>query len=102
MLDIKNSPLGAGGICYNITIKIGREIEEEWMKWQTQEHIPDIMLTGLFDDYKFFKLLEQDDREGITYVLQYFSSSIENYRKYIRLFAPALREKALAKWGDRF
>jgi len=89
-------------ICYNITIKIDPQIEEEWIKWQKEEHIPEIMSTDLFNDHKFFKLLDQDEREGLTYVVQYFSSSIEQYMEYIRQFAPLLREKALAKWGDRF
>ena len=89
-------------ICYNITIKIIPQIETEWIEWQKHEHIPEIMSTGLFTEYKFFKLLEQDESEGLTYVLQYFSSSIENYQKYISAFAPLLREKALTKWGDRF
>jgi len=89
-------------ICYNITIKIDPQIEEEWIKWQKEEHIPEIMSTDLFNDHKFFKLLDQDEREGLTYVVQYFSSSIEQYMEYIRQCAPLLREKALAKWGDRF
>jgi len=102
MFDIKNSPLGVGGICYNITIKINPQIEQEWITWQKEEHIPDIMSTELFNEYKFFKLLDQDESEGITYAVQYFSSSIEHYKKYIQQFAPLLRGKALAKWGDRF
>ena len=89
-------------IVYNITMKVIPEIEAEWIAWQNQEHIPDIMATQLFSDYKFFKLLEQDDKEGITYVIQYFTSSIENYTRYINEFAPALREKAYEKWGNQF
>ncbi len=89
-------------IAYNITIKILPAIETDWIKWQKDEHIPDVMGTGLFDDYKFFRLLEQDETEGITYVIQYFSSSKENYDKYIEESAPLLRKKALAKWGNQF
>ena len=87
---------------YNITIKIDPEIEPAWVQWQKTEHIPEIMSTGLFNDYKFFRLLDQDERDGITYVLQYFTSSMENYKKYISEFAPGLRDKGLEKWGDRF
>jgi len=89
-------------ICYNITIKIDPQIEKEWIQWQKNEHIPEVMATALFSEYKFFKLLDQDETEGSTYVVQYFSSSMENYEKYIQQFAPVLREKVLAKWGDRF
>jgi hypothetical protein len=49
-----------------------------------------------------FRLLEQDDTEGLTFVIQYFSPSLENYYRYIEEFAPVLRKKALDKWGARF
>lgn len=89
-------------IVYNITMKVDPTIEKEWIEWQRQEHIPEIMATGLFTENKFFHLLEQDDKDGITYVIQYFTTSIENYKQYIKKFAPSLREKALKKWGDKF
>ena len=87
---------------YNITIKIAPEIETDWIEWQKQEHIPAIMATGLFREYKFYRLLEHDEKDGITYVIQYFASSREDYNRYIEEKAPLLREKALARWGNKF
>ena len=89
-------------IVYNITIKIIPSIEQEWISWQKEEHIPEIMATGLFREYKFFRLLEQDETDGITYVLQYFTPDAGNYDRYIKKFAPLLREKAIKKWGEKF
>jgi len=89
-------------VVYNITIKIDATIEQEWIKWQKDEHIPDVMSSGLFDEYKFFRLLEQDETADVTYVVQYFASSLENYKNYIENFAPLLREKAFGKWGKQF
>ena len=96
------SPLGDGGIVYNTTIKIGPQIEKEWIDWEKNEHIPEVMATGLFSDHKFFRLLEQDETEGVTYVIQYFSSSLEHYKRYIDEFAKLLDEKSFAKWSDQF
>jgi hypothetical protein len=96
------SPSGDGGIVYNTTIKIDPLIEKEWVDWQKNEHIPELMATGLFSDCKFFRLLEQDETEGITYVIQYFSSSIDNYKKYIDEFATLLNERSFAKWGEQY
>ena len=87
---------------YNITIKINNAILHDWMKWQTEEHIPAIMATKLFAGYTIFRLLEQDDSDGATYVFQYHTASKNNYLQYIREYAPALREKAIKKWGDGF
>jgi hypothetical protein len=89
-------------IVYNTTVKIAPQIEEAWVDWQKNEHIPEVMATGLFGDYKFFHLLEQDEAEGITYVIQYFSPTIEHYKKYIEDFATLLGEKNFARWRDQF
>jgi len=89
-------------IVYNITIKILPAVETEWLQWQKQEHIPEVMASGQFTEYKFYRLLEQNEPDGITYVVQYFASSIDHYNTYINEFAPALRQKALEKWGNKF
>ena len=89
-------------IVYNITIKIAPAIEEEWVNWQKDEHIPDVMSSGQFTENKFYRLLEQNETDGITYVVQYFASSLENYNQYINDRALQLRQKALDKWGNQF
>lgn len=89
-------------IVYNITIQIDPQIEQEWLHWQHHEHIPDIMATGLFTEWKMFHLLGQDETEGITYVIQYFTATLEHYERYLQNHAPLLRKKALQRWGDRF
>ena len=49
-----------------------------------------------------FRLLEQDDEEGITYVTQFHCKGLEDCQRYLREFAPRLRQEAFDKWGDRF
>ena len=87
---------------YNTTIKVDNNIEEEWLQWQKEIHIPEILATGFFYDHRFFKLLEQDESEGKTYVIQYFSLEKKHYEEYIHHYAPSLREKAFQKWGNQF
>jgi Domain of unknown function (DUF4286) len=89
-------------IAYNITYKILPVIETAWVAWLQQEHIPGVMASGQFTEYKFFRLLEQDEADGITYIVQYFASSLERYHAYIEKTAPLFRQKALDRWGDKF
>ncbi|MBA2248603.1 MAG: DUF4286 family protein [Chitinophagaceae bacterium] len=89
-------------IVYNITVKVENEISAEWVQWQLTEHIPEIMATGLFTNHQFFKLLDQDSEDGVTYVSQYFTNSRNNYDAYIKNFSGELRNKAINKWGNRF
>ena len=87
---------------YNITMKVDNTIEEEWILWQKEIHIPEIMSTDYFYDHRFFKLLEQDEDEGKTYVIQYFALEKKDYEDYIHHHAQVLREKAFLKWGNQF
>lgn len=87
---------------YNITIKIDAAIESDWLPWQKNEHIPEVMDTGLFTEYKFFRLLDHDDSDGPTYIVQFFANRRADYDRYIEQYAGKLRNKVLAKWGDGF
>ncbi|GAA0532350.1 DUF4286 family protein [Chitinophaga japonensis] len=89
-------------IIYNVTTKITPDIHESWLQWMKEAHIPEIMATGLFHDYRICRLLEQDDEEGPTYVAQYFTDSLENYHTYLQEHAPLLRQKSYTQFGDRF
>jgi len=89
-------------IVYNVTVKVNWNILEDWLTWELDEDIPAVLATGLFYDYKFFRLLEQDETEGPTFVVQYFTGSLENYEKYMVESAPVRQESGRNKWGDGF
>jgi hypothetical protein len=86
-------------IVFNITMKIDKDIHDAWLRWQKEEHGPETMACGSFTGYKFFRLLEQDETDGITYVLQYFSNDYDDYKKYINEFHLILQQKEFSKWG---
>ena len=89
-------------IVYNSTIKVRWEILEGWLAWQLEEQIPAVLGTSLFDDHRFYRLLEQEEEEGPTFVVQYFTSSLERYQRFMIEFAPALQQEGWDKWGDGF
>jgi hypothetical protein len=88
-------------IIYNVTTKVELQIEDEWLQWMTKEHIPEVLQTGCFTDYKILRILDIDDTEGPTFAVQYFASSREDYEHYLTHHAPALRNKSVLKWRDR-
>ncbi|MBS1662938.1 MAG: DUF4286 family protein [Bacteroidetes bacterium] len=89
-------------IVYNITTKVRWEILEAWLEWQLEEQIPAILATGMFDKHQLYRLLEQDEEEGPTFVIQFFTSSLDSYQQFVIEFAPALQQAGWEKWGDRF
>lgn len=87
---------------YNITTKITHQIQEDWVQWMQETHIPEIMQTGCFTEFHFLQLLETDDAEGPTYAIQLYAATKVNYDDYLTHFAPSLREKAFTTWGNQF
>jgi transposase len=89
-------------IIYNVTVKVDNDIAQDWVQWMKEEHMPELMTTGLFVDYRLCRLLEQDETEGITYTAQYFCDGMEHYNTYISEHAPQMREKGFARFGNKF
>jgi hypothetical protein len=89
-------------IIYNVTVKVHPKIAADWVRWMKEEHMPDLLRTGLFIESRLCRLLEQDETDGITYSAQYMCDSLDDYHDYIRKHAPLMREKGLKKFGDQF
>ena len=87
---------------YNIATKVDNDIKDEWLRWQKKVHIPDVMSTGLFYDHGFFKLLEQDQSDGKTFLINFFSESKSLYESYINHHSQRFTEKILHKWRGKF
>ncbi|MCB0698211.1 MAG: DUF4286 family protein [Chitinophagales bacterium] len=89
-------------IIYNVTIKVNKDAADEWVRWMNDEHMPELMETGLFTDSKLFRLLDMDESDGITYAAQYHCATMDEYNKYISDHAATMREKGLNRFKDKF
>ena len=89
-------------IIYNVTVKVTHAIAADWVRWMKEEHMQQLIDTGLFYDSRLCKLLELDEADGLTYVAQYFCDSTEDYQDYIKKYAPTLRDRSFQKFGDQF
>ncbi|MGN6401977.1 MAG: DUF4286 family protein [Flavisolibacter sp.] len=92
----------AGGIIYNITTKVEATIANAWLQWLLDEHIPEILATKCFTNYKVVRLLEVDDSEGPTYAVQYHAESKADYNRYTEKHAATMRQKTFDRWGQQF
>lgn len=89
-------------ILYNVTVNIDPSIHEEWMLWMKEKHIPDVMNTKMFVDYKMLKVLHNDPEEGLTYCLQYYARNMQDFENYRDNFAPALQEEYKKRFEGKF
>jgi len=89
-------------IIYNVTTQVDKAIAADWLTWLQEVHVPDVMATNCFTEFRIVRLLEVDESEGPTYATQYFAASKSDYNRYIEIYATALRQQSLNKWGDNF
>ena len=89
-------------IIYNVTVKVDNSIAGEWVKWMKEEHLADVVNTGCFFDSRLCYLLEQDEKEGKTYVAQYFCENMEQYNTYISEHAQKMRDEGFKRFGNKF
>jgi len=66
-----------------------------------EQHIPDVMASGCFDESRLVRLLEIDEEDGPTYAAQYHTTDYDRYQQYISVFAPAMRKSVTDNWGDQ-
>ena len=78
-------------VLYNITVNVQHDVEEEWITWMQAHHIPDVMGTGFFKEYRFYRLLLEDQSGGTNYSLQFFAEEMKDINQYLEVHAPALR-----------
>ena len=88
-------------IVYNVTVKIEKDVHDEWLKWMKEIHIPDVLNTNLFEDNKMMKVLV-DEEDGVTYSIQYRTTSWEKLDEYQKKHAPKLQQAHSKKYEGKF
>lgn len=88
-------------LLYNVTVGIDKDKEQEWLDYMMNKHIRDVMNTGLFVQFKLYKVLHDQEDGTISYSVQYFANSIEDVQQYLEVFAPVLIEEHRKKFVNR-
>jgi len=87
-------------IIYNVTVNVEHDVHDEWLDWMKKKHIPDVMKTGLFTEYKLCKVLVEEE-SGTTYSFQYFCKTMEDYETYKMHHAARLQKDVVEKYANK-
>lgn len=88
-------------IIYNVTVKLEKNIHEEWLHWMKFKHIPDVMATGYFLENNIYKILV-DEEDGVSYSVQYSCANMQDLHEYQSKHAPALQKEHIDKFRNQF
>lgn len=89
-------------VVYNVTVKVDWDVHNDWLTWMQDKHIPEVLNTGQFTDYRIFKLMSLDETDGVTYAIQYFCDSMEHYLTYQREYASGLQKEHQERYKNKF
>ncbi|MGB0868691.1 MAG: DUF4286 family protein [Flavobacteriales bacterium] len=88
-------------LIYNVTVNISDTKHEEWVLWMLETHIPDVMKTGKFLDYRFCEVVS-DDPEGTTYSIQYSCENRAILDEYLMNHSPELQKEHKEKFEGHY
>ena len=88
-------------ILYNVTVKVEKEIAEEWLRWMQETHVPAVMATGRFTEYKLCRILHEEE-DGLTFAVQYFSPDMATFHQFYLEDSPRLQKAHKDRFGERY
>ena len=89
-------------ILYNVTVKIETAIHQDWLQWMKNVHIPEVMQTGIFTENRICRILGEDEKEGVTYAVQYLCPDLTAFQRYQQEFAARLQADHRERYHDRY
>ena len=87
-------------IIYSVEICVTKEVFKSWYNWMNKKHIPDIMRTNLFVEFKFYKNFENNVHK--SYIIQYTLKSFEQYKKYQKKYQKKFQTQHSTKFKNEF
>jgi len=87
---------------YNVTINIDVDLEEQWLDWMQQKHIPAMLETGKFSEAKLSQVMVEEEMGGITYSVQYTTDSKQTLDKYYEENAEKMRDEGAQLFKGKF
>lgn len=89
-------------IIYNVTCNVETDIAEDWLHWMKTIHIPEVMQTGLFIEFKIARILNNQSGDiGVNYAIQYHANTLDDYETYREKHAPELQKKTFERYGEK-
>lgn len=88
-------------IIYNVTVGVDKSIVADWLQWMKESHIPEVMKTGMFVQYRILRVISHDDPHSESYAIQYSAATLEHVNQYVAQFAPKLRQDVQERYGDK-
>ena len=85
-------------VLYNVTVSVSPEKSGDWLHYMRSQHIPEVMATGAFRDWKICRI-HAEEEGGESYSVQYVAHDGRTLEHYLVHHAPALQADHAKHFG---
>lgn len=89
-------------LLYNVTVKVDRKIQVDWLQWMRSSHIPKMMRLGEFAGHRICRLLGTDESDGYTYAIQYLCTEIPAFQHFQIEHEANMEVEMMQKFPNQF
>jgi hypothetical protein len=69
-------------IISNITYSIDKTLEQDFLEWLEEVHIPEVMMTLKPKSYRIMRLLTEIENAGATFSVQYNFDTLTDFEQF--------------------
>ncbi len=86
---------------YNVTTNVDESIQNEWMEWMQNTHIPSVLKTGKFTEAKICRVMINEEMGGTTFSVQFTAESIDAINSFTKNEGIQIENEAFIKFGEK-
>ncbi len=90
-------------IILNETVQVEDAVQQEWLAWLREQHLPAMLATGIFTSYKLCQLLgiNREGEEVTTFAIQYMAPDMQKLHAYQVHYAPQFNSDMAQRFGEK-
>lgn len=89
-------------IISNITYSIDKSLENDFLGWLKETHIPEVMMTLKPKSYRIMRLLTEIENAGATFSVQYNFDSLADFEQFENEFQKDLDYEIYKRYNGHY
>ena len=87
-------------LIFNTTYKVSSKVNDSWINWTKENHIPFMLNTGSFTMAQISKIIGSEDEEGTSYSVQFHIADMNTLMIWHKNNASAFQNSFAAVFGN--
>jgi len=88
-------------LIFNTTYKVSNKINENWLRWTKENHVPFMLQSGSFSNAQITKIVGSEDDEGISYSIQFHIADMNTLMVWHKDNASTFQKHCAAAFGNQ-